>query len=90
MSDKEETEDKEVVVVEDNEEDEKEDENEGHDEGGEEESDHENEKAKWSCGTIRSKISAFLAKKEMTQTKFLSEISCNSNSLGRFMKLKGL
>ena len=25
----------------------------------------------------------------MTQTKFLSEIRCNSNSYGRFMKLKG-
>ncbi|KAG4067902.1 hypothetical protein HA402_010588 [Bradysia odoriphaga] len=43
-----------------------------------------------SCDTIRRKITLFLATKEMTQTAFLSAIGgVNSNSLGRFMKLKG-
>jgi hypothetical protein len=31
----------------------------------------------------------FLATKEMTQSQFLKETGINSNSLGRFMKLKG-
>lgn len=53
------------------------------------EDDCENEKARWSCDTIRKKIAGFLATKEMTQTKFLQEIQCNSNSYGRFVKLKG-
>ncbi|CAK4641070.1 hypothetical protein LEN26_017123 [Aphanomyces euteiches] len=44
---------------------------------------------KWSCQTIRGKINRFLATKEMTQTAFLKEISANSNSFQRFMKLKG-
>ena len=47
------------------------------------------EKLKWSCDRIRKKINEFLATKEMTQTLFLSTIHCNSNSCGRFMKLKG-
>jgi hypothetical protein len=38
---------------------------------------------------MRAKINKFLATKEMTQTKFLETIGCNSNSYGRFMKLKG-
>lgn len=43
-----------------------------------------------SCDTIRRKINMFLATKEMTQTAFLEAIGhVNSNSLGRFMKLKG-
>eukprot|EP01049_Picozoa_sp_SAG25_P015692 SAG25_NODE_3290_length_1143_cov_1.118774_1_plen_306_part_00 len=42
-----------------------------------------------SCNVIRGEISRFLAKGEMTQTKFLQEIRCNSNSYGRFMRLKG-
>lgn len=43
-----------------------------------------------SCDTIRKKITLFLATKEMTQTAFLSAIGrVNSNSFGRFMKLKG-
>jgi hypothetical protein len=45
---------------------------------------------KVSPGTIRRKITMFLASKEMTQTAFLKECGgVNSNSLGRFMKLKG-
>jgi len=44
----------------------------------------------WNCNKIRQKISEFLATKEMTQTKFLSEIGgVNSNSFQRFMKLRG-
>ena len=43
----------------------------------------------WNCNRIRTKISEFLATKEMTQTEFLRIIGCNSNSYGRFMKLKG-
>ena len=44
----------------------------------------------WNCNKIRTKIQLFLATKEMTQTKFLSEIGrVNSNSFQRFMKLKG-
>lgn len=43
-----------------------------------------------SCDTIRKKIKLFLATKEMTQTAFLTKIGgVNSNSFGRFMKLKG-
>lgn len=43
-----------------------------------------------SCDSIRKKITLFLATKEMTQTAFLSAIGkVNSNSFGRFMKLKG-
>jgi hypothetical protein len=45
---------------------------------------------KVSPGTIRRKITMFLASKEMTQTAFLKECGgVNSNSFGRFMKLKG-
>ncbi|EQC31205.1 hypothetical protein SDRG_11128 [Saprolegnia diclina VS20] len=44
---------------------------------------------KWSCQAIRSKIQKFLATKIMTQTAFLKEISANSNSYQRYMKLKG-
>jgi len=43
-----------------------------------------------SCDTIRKKINMFLATKEMTLTAFLERIGgVNSNSYGRFMKLKG-
>jgi len=52
-------------------------------------SDDEDEKAKLSCDLIRRKIQAFLGTKEMTQTEFLRIIGCNSNSFGRFMRLKG-
>ena len=38
---------------------------------------------------IRKMIKMFLATKEMTQTAFLKLMGCNSNSYGRFMKLKG-
>ena len=41
------------------------------------------------CNIIRGEINRFLAKGSMTQTAFLLDISCNSNSYGRFMKLKG-
>ncbi|RHY57824.1 hypothetical protein DYB26_005350 [Aphanomyces astaci] len=44
---------------------------------------------RWTCQTIRSKIQKFLATKTMTQTAFLKTIGANSNSFGRFMKLKG-
>jgi hypothetical protein len=45
---------------------------------------------KASCDGIRKKITLFLATKEMTQKAFLEEIGgVNSNSFGRFMKLKG-
>ena len=40
------------------------------------------------CNVIRGEIGRFLAKGTMTQTAFLKEIGCNSNSYGRFMKLK--
>lgn len=42
-----------------------------------------------SCNVIRGEITRFLATGTMTQTAFLGEIGCNSNSFGRFMKLKG-
>lgn len=43
-----------------------------------------------SCDTIRRKITLFLATKEMTQKAFLAAIgNVNSNSFGRFRKLKG-
>jgi len=42
-----------------------------------------------SCNAMRSQITKFLSTGEMTQTAFLQDISCNSNSYGRFMKLKG-
>ncbi|RHY11931.1 hypothetical protein DYB36_005198 [Aphanomyces astaci] len=45
--------------------------------------------SRWTCQTIRSKIQKFLATKTMTQTAFLKTIGANSNSFGRFMKLKG-
>lgn len=44
---------------------------------------------KWSCNVIRKKIQTFLATKEMTQTAWLKQLQVNSNSFGRFMKLKG-
>jgi len=44
----------------------------------------------WNCNKIRKMILEFLATKEMTQSKFLSEIgNVNSNSFQRFMKLRG-
>eukprot|EP01038_Epipyxis_sp_PR26KG_P015440 gene15440-20831_t len=57
--------------------------------------DHYNQEDEWithtkvSCDGIRKKINCFLATKEMTQTAFLQKIGVNSNSFGRFMKLKG-
>ena len=42
-----------------------------------------------SCNAIRGEIQRFLTRGTMTQTAFLQAISCNSNSYGRFMKLKG-
>ncbi|KAI9740982.1 MAG: hypothetical protein M1834_002693 [Cirrosporium novae-zelandiae] len=42
-----------------------------------------------SCNQIRSKIRRFLESGEMKVTEFLREIHVNSNSYGRFMKLKG-
>lgn len=43
-----------------------------------------------SCDEIRRKINAFLKTGEMTQKQFLEEIGkVNSNSFGRFMKMKG-
>lgn len=52
--------------------------------------DEENYGKPVSCDTMRKKIKLFLATKEMTQTAFLSAIGgVNSNSFGRFMKLKG-
>jgi len=42
-----------------------------------------------SCGVIRGEIQRFLATQTMTQTEFLRQIACNSNSFGRYMKLKG-
>ncbi|OQS03634.1 hypothetical protein THRCLA_04048 [Thraustotheca clavata] len=44
---------------------------------------------KWSCNSIRMKVKKFLAMKTMTQTALLKQIGVNSNSFGRFMKLKG-
>lgn len=54
-------------------------------------SEDENNSGKFvSCNTIRKKINLFLATKELTQTAFLKAIGgVNSNSFGRFMKLKG-
>ena len=49
----------------------------------------DNTEPKISCTSMRIKIKKFLATKEMTQTQFLATIGCNSNSLGRFMKLRG-
>ena len=45
--------------------------------------------AQKSCNVIRGEITRFLVRGTMTQTAFLQAISCNSNSYGRFMKLKG-
>src|SRR4051812_3093352 len=42
-----------------------------------------------SCDTMRKRIKEFLATKQITQTAFLHEIGCNSNSLQRFYRLKG-
>mmetsp|Transcript_41398 Transcript_41398/g.81120 ORF Transcript_41398/g.81120 Transcript_41398/m.81120 type:complete len:322 (+) Transcript_41398:35-1000(+) len=42
-----------------------------------------------SCNVIRTEITRFLSSSQMTQTAFLRDIGCNSNSYGRFMKLKG-
>jgi len=42
-----------------------------------------------SPNAIRSEITRFLATGAMTQTAFLKDIGCNSNSYGRFMRLKG-
>lgn len=43
-----------------------------------------------SCASLRRKINLFLLKKEMTQKAFLEACGgINSNSFGRFMKLKG-
>lgn len=42
-----------------------------------------------SCDIIRRKINAFLNSGEMKVTEFLRETGVNSNSYGRFMKLKG-
>ena len=42
------------------------------------------------CNVIRGEITKFLRTNEMTQTRFLSDISCNANSYGRFMALKGV
>lgn len=42
-----------------------------------------------SCNVIRGEIQRHLATNQMTQTAFLQQIGCNSNSYGRFMKLKG-
>ena len=41
------------------------------------------------CESVRSKIASFLSKKTMTQVDFLRSIGCSSDSLSRFMKLKG-
>lgn len=41
------------------------------------------------CDSIRAKITALLAQKNMTQIEFLKLIGCSSDSLSRFMKLKG-
>ena len=41
------------------------------------------------CDYVRGKISEFLAEKTMTQLEFLKIISCSTDSLRRFMKLKG-
>lgn len=53
--------------------------------------DHEeNRVATCSCDVMRRKINMFLATKEMSQAEFLRQIgNVNSNSFGRFMKLKG-
>lgn len=42
-----------------------------------------------SCDVIRRKITKFLNSGEMKVTEFLRHINVNSNSYGRFMKLKG-
>ena len=41
------------------------------------------------CDSVRSKIVSFLATKTMTQLDFLRTIGCSSDSLSRFMKLRG-
>lgn len=43
-----------------------------------------------SCDTIRRKINAFINSGEMKVSEFQRTIGVNSNSYGRFMKLKGL
>jgi hypothetical protein len=56
---------------------------------GESDSDAEMEKCPWNCNQIRTKIQAFLDSGEMKVTEFQKTIGANSNSYGRFMKLKG-
>lgn len=41
------------------------------------------------CNSVRQKISLLLSSKIMTQLDFLKEIGCSTDSLSRFMKLKG-
>lgn len=47
------------------------------------------ERSTVSCNKIRGQIRRFLQKEAITQTAFLKYLNVNSNSYGRFMKLKG-
>lgn len=44
---------------------------------------------KWNCNQIRTKINQLLRSGEMKVTEFQRSLDINSNSYGRFMKLKG-
>lgn len=48
-----------------------------------------NNNPKWSCNQIRGKIRKMLNDPNFKITHWLREIGVNSNSYGRFMKLKG-
>ena len=43
----------------------------------------------FNCGEVRVKINALIRSGEMLQTHFLEKLNINSNSYGRYMKLKG-
>ncbi|KAL8691157.1 MAG: hypothetical protein Q9218_003554 [Villophora microphyllina] len=59
----------------------------GHDD--DDEDDDENRLITDSCDVVRRKITAFINSGEMKVTEFQRTIGVNSNSYGRFMKLKG-
>jgi len=51
--------------------------------------DDEDEEFDWTCDQVRRKITQFIESGEMKVTEFQKTIHANSNSYGRFMKLKG-
>jgi hypothetical protein len=53
------------------------------------EDDEDDEKAKWNCNQIRTKLRKHFESGKGVQSHWLKENHVNSNSYGRFMKLKG-